>query len=844
MKSAFGINTTSPDAPTSWSDVLKIVKQQIGGKGPVAKAPDVALLMRSLLALDISEAEHITKVKQAEIAGDVLFWAVEKIGLAKGELLAERFQLSAWSANYKRTIPLGLAFLEQEASLNSDHWDILIRSLIKGGQYKTVVDLLGAHPNAELTKVTQTRVAKAEAALALKQMTLDMQSRKLPDRVLFDLAYGAETADLAYGIVQALLAWEIGGSDTLLPAEMQNIPTAVTGADALFCSGFRWSGASAVYDFVKGLQGVGMPVTHPRIVSGGVSTLEEILDQLLSGQPQKRALIVTFTLEKILGFPPKPESLKVADIYRRSLFGSAAEREVLTQSAADLLRALQVYASDKGLAQQREESQNLLRNFFTRIALDPVNTRYTAFDSVMRAWRPEFVQFVGGAKMIAILRDPRDMYVTYVRMERPKLAASTFIRDLKARLEQFDAGLAKLPNKDACFRLVRFENFVSSSETRQELCDWLGLENILNPAQMSRDFTPSESMKNIGVYENHPNQKAIREIEKAFPDLLYAGAGRAEQPAAVRKPRVADALHVLSFSAMASKPMMEDVMSLSGRKGDAGWHIRKDITASLLAEGQYDFIGLQHTQFDTDPAHCGVHQIQELLNKKSATHYDVLNADARFGVERGDSLPIYYDTAKWALAPNHNGVIWFKQRDAEIRRIGGGRFFVYGLFCQQGLPADHPLKRVWVYNLRLRHKSSAELDIARTKSLRRIFRHMKRMQEKVAAPIVVLADTNIKEPDAMANSYLNGLAVELEGETIRAPMRLNDAFLDMHPGQLNRVTSQHNFAPAGKTTGTGRNDRILFGKGLQVTDCNIVTYNRDGNYPSYHYPVEAVLKPE
>ena len=860
MRSSSQSTLFAQEGATSWSEVLAAVKAALDAGPKPASYQSLLATSQEVLAQSIDEPEHSAKVKKAEIAALLLGALEKKVALKAPTVLPTAFVLSSWTAGYKVTNSLGLALLEQAGSLDEDGWNILINALLKVGDYEAIGRIKDEHSEVAFDQHTESRIKKAQGALALRDMRHAYRSGKMPSSGIFEMAYPENALPMVRAIVQSLLDWDQAPNGPMpIPDLTQEAVTADPKNDSapLFCSGFRWSGASAVYDFVKGLDGVGMPIRHPRIVSGGAAPLEDILDRVLLDEPVDRAQVVDFILEKILGIPPNDDIPKAADVFRRSVIGGARDPEELPAGVTELLRALQHYSGAGSASEKIALGRESMRNFFARITQSADTCTYTAYDSVMRAWRPEFVQTVSGARMIAVIRDPRDMYVTLLRMERPWFGAKAFIEDFGSRLAQYEEGLAQLAENDENFRLVRFEDFVLDAQVRQSLCDWLGVENTADVVH--GDFIPEQSARNIGVYKTHPNKAAIAKIEAAFPDWCrssdndaapvtladYMSKACADQPAAAREGAQSDAanqLHVLSFSAMASKPMMEDVMSLSGKKGDPGWAVRKGITGSLIAEGKYDFVGLQHVQYDVDTENCGVSQILAEANARSDGHYDVLNADKRFGVESGDSLPLYYDTTKWELVPERYGVRWFKASDEAERQIGGGRFFVYGLFRNKLAAPGDPLEFVWVYNLRLIHKSSEKLDRRRMLSLVKVMRTIKTKRAEHAAPVVILADTNIKEPEAMATRYLNGESVTYDDKTIRSPVKLVDAFINRHPNLLNQISSQHNFKPAGSTKGTGRNDRILVSPDIAVQSCTVLTYNHDGNWPSYHFPIEAVLK--
>ena len=62
----------------------------------------------------------------------------------------------------------------------------------------------------------------------------------------------------------------------------------------------------------------------------------------------------------------------------------------------------------------------------------------------------------------------------------------------------------------------RFEDIVSSEQTRRDVCDTLGLKM----PSARKNFHPEKSIQNIGIHKKYHDQSLIRRLEDALPDYL------------------------------------------------------------------------------------------------------------------------------------------------------------------------------------------------------------------------------------------------------------------------------------------------------------------------------------
>jgi|GEM_PF-2954666 len=601
------------------------------------------------------------------------------------------------------------------------------------------------------------------------------------------------------------------------------IPTnAKREAAPVFCAGFRWSGGSAVFDYLSDCPQVARFWSKPRFFQDSEFSVKALRDACQCESSDLRFLVNGFVACHVLGIDVSARTRKQMRLsHARSLlsqFSSSSDVAVLDFALANFLHA--VIATKNASSASTEFPVAEFTDFFAQllqIACE-VECSHVLLDSVIRAPNADLLELVPGARMVAAIRDPRDMYVTHVERGGWTRGVEDYIRTLKESWSRFDH--ARRSVEDQVY-LVRFERFVEDEQERRRLLDWLGIGLAGDAKETLRNFVPEQSRENIGVYRSFHDQAAIAEIEQAFPDLCHSSARSGGDPGIV----------ACTFSAMASRRQQDGEMRMCGKPGDPGWAHRREITARLIADRSYDFVGLQHCHMDTDPKLDAAGWFQARLLEKGL-NYGVINRAHGKNPDRGDSTPLYYRRSRWELVDNDYGAVHYRTHQPPASEPGGGgRLFIYGRFREKG----NGNRSVYVYNIRLRDQHTALNDRYRAACIRELLNHIA-SREDSQAPVIVLGDTNCKRVGTEADRLLMGQTSEGEEESLPT---LNDAYVAVHPGSHGTVKTQHNFTDPGSIAGSERNDRILFAGALSVHSAEILTFNENGGFPSYHYPVEA-----
>jgi len=324
----------------------------------------------------------------------------------------------------------------------------------------------------------------------------------------------------AHRVVDALgdpAAGRSGEADDPLPppTPMQDI----------FVAGFGWSGSGAIFDFLRQSREVSLPFrAYEASVFGGMAGRPYGFGPLyqrfsdFSGS-KLRAYLDHLVLETMFGIGARlPLGDKGDSASRRSLaYHARASAETRKVFADELVRAIEALRASPDLTLTQVEAQ--FRRFFRRLlaALAEPDRPRRLYSNVIHAYNCACLRLVDEGVMLAVQRDPRDMFASRVIEGRTKKikepSAASFIkswRDLRAR---FETSLDKFEVRDRV-HLFDFEDFVRNQDCRDRVLALLGID----PAGLSLHtrFHESESVQNIGLYRSFEDQDAIKQIEDAL----------------------------------------------------------------------------------------------------------------------------------------------------------------------------------------------------------------------------------------------------------------------------------------------------------------------------------------
>lgn len=289
-----------------------------------------------------------------------------------------------------------------------------------------------------------------------------------------------------------------------------------------------------------------------------------------------------------------------------------------------------------------------------------------------------------------------------------------------------------------------------------------------------------------------------------------------------------DKVAVLSFNVR---------MSLAPEKdGENAWPLRKGFLIEVMRTppedyggAMYDFIGTQEAVIHPDPA---LNQVKFII--ENMPEYASIYLSREKTPERGEAMLLLYRKDRWKIDPNDQGTFWLSDTPDEpgsnTWKAGCPRVCTYGLFHElKGGKATG--KKLYVYNTHYDHRS----DLARQNSSVQMIQRFADRSEKTV-PLVFMGDFNSRE-DSPQILYLQGKKVKLGDKEHEPPLALLDTFRAVRP-EATDVGTYNSF----KKPGTGKIDYIFTSEGLKPSASTIIRTQRDGKYPSDHFPLDALLE--
>jgi endonuclease/exonuclease/phosphatase family metal-dependent hydrolase len=235
--------------------------------------------------------------------------------------------------------------------------------------------------------------------------------------------------------------------------------------------------------------------------------------------------------------------------------------------------------------------------------------------------------------------------------------------------------------------------------------------------------------------------------------------------------------------------------------GDNSWENRKQILFDLLMKEKADVIGLQEALRS---------QLDEI--KSIFPFYAELGVGREDGKTEGEYSAILFLKNKFVI--EDTGYFWFSDKPDEPGSKTWGNNVTR--ICTWVLLKDKAAKNdFYFYNLHLDHESQN----SREKSVDQLLRHIQGKKY----PVIITGDFNAGEDNTAIKNILSA--------------GLTDSFRKLHPDEK-EVNTYHAFK------GTVEGDKIDFifcSKEIKIYKSEILRTNKEGKYPSDHFPINAVV---
>ncbi|MHC4178531.1 MAG: endonuclease/exonuclease/phosphatase family protein, partial [Planctomycetota bacterium] len=268
-------------------------------------------------------------------------------------------------------------------------------------------------------------------------------------------------------------------------------------------------------------------------------------------------------------------------------------------------------------------------------------------------------------------------------------------------------------------------------------------------------------------------------------------------------PGGADPLHV--------KAMTFNIRYGTANDGPDRWSQRREMVVEVIRRFDGDFVGIQEAL----PG-----QITYL--RESLPTYRAISRSRQVDPQQGEAVPLLYRHGRWRLDETQQGTFWLSDTPEVPASATWGntipRIATWGRFVEKKTG-----RAAYVYNVHFDHRSEPSRQKSAILLAKRI------AARKRPHPVILTGDFNCGE-SSYAIRYL-------KGEQDQSPVKLLDSFRVQRPDE--KVVGT--FGGFRGNRDGEKIDYVFALPGAKVLGAEIVYFNRDGRYPSDHYPVTAEM---
>lgn len=260
---------------------------------------------------------------------------------------------------------------------------------------------------------------------------------------------------------------------------------------------------------------------------------------------------------------------------------------------------------------------------------------------------------------------------------------------------------------------------------------------------------------------------------------------------------------------MTVKAMTFNIRYNNSADGPNRWSERREMAAEVVRRFDGDFVGLQEALPE---------QVADLL--ETLPEYRSIGSTRGVDGKWGEASPIFYRHERWHVDENRQGTFWLSDTPHVSGSITWGnkypRIVTWGRFIE-----NKTGRGLYVFNT---HFSSVSAP-SRCKGAVLLAERIARRDRP--DPVLLTGDFNAAE-SSQPIEYLTGKRPE-------SPVRLVDTFRVFHPHEK-QVGTFHAFSGEVKPD---KIDYVFASPEAEVRSAEIIRFNRDGRYPSDHFPVAA-----
>ena len=272
-----------------------------------------------------------------------------------------------------------------------------------------------------------------------------------------------------------------------------------------------------------------------------------------------------------------------------------------------------------------------------------------------------------------------------------------------------------------------------------------------------------------------------------------------------------------------------NVRCSTANDGVNSWLNRRDFMTDLILEGDYDFIGTQETVMNLIPE---LNQVKFIASKLPRYGYFGRSREVLPNV--GEAMVIFYKKNRWKIDPREHKTFWLSATpniagSKTDPMAGCPRSVTVALFHE--LKNKRPTgRKIYIYNTHFDHRS----EEAQQRAAKQLMEHIAKRKNR-DIPVLVMGDMNCGE-QSPAIRLMKGDTVVLDNNEWRSSYRLVDTFRVVHPNATD-VGTFNGF----KASNESKIDYIFISRGLKTISAEIIRTQREGRYPTDHFPINAVI---
>lgn len=252
--------------------------------------------------------------------------------------------------------------------------------------------------------------------------------------------------------------------------------------------------------------------------------------------------------------------------------------------------------------------------------------------------------------------------------------------------------------------------------------------------------------------------------------------------------------------------MSVNVRNHRSRDEENRWELRRDLLFEVIRRYEPDLVGTQEAYWPQ------VEQLREALPE-----YGMVGAGRDDGFTEGETCALFYRRDRFQAVAS--GTFWF----SDTPDVPGSRQWTpaHARICTWARLIKASGRGLCVYNVHLDHESQS----ARERSVRLLLDRI--VSSPWSDPVIVMGDFNMDE----ANEVIKSIEAS-------ASPRLYDTFRAVCPDAI-EVATYHGFT--GRRIGE-KIDYIYASPHFVTLDARIVRDDREGRYPSDHFPIVATVR--